>query len=345
MVPERTFQDLEKRQVSLKRQHTETGETMLNEEKQKPEENHPMFDADQTKKHNKQVSEMENENKARAEAANAADIREKVEGITVHGDQVFDEDQKKEFEKKRVKGDEYKNSINSILGNITKSSKDTKIVSLSNYIRLGDALYDAKAYLGMHFTAFITDELISAKQTQRYIKLIIKKKSEKTYSRLRKAGKEDFSKIEKDTRITELNEAKISTMIQPSMAKIMRMKELKDNEFNDVIGGDDTKYVELQKRDSKATREKNRNEIDAKKPDGMDEEVYKEFLKHGVHYVLEQYQILENKHEELKRDNADKDDTLKSFDNVLSRMAGAKLYTSSSHEKTEEQKILESVTH
>ena len=324
------------------------GENMLNKNNQKSDEKvgeNALFDSDQTDKHNKQVAEIEKAKEVRVGTDKAKAIREKIDGVAVHGDQIFNEEQQKEFEKKRTLGVGYTNDVKDILKYITKSSESSKIVALNNYIRLGDVLYDAKAHLGMHFTAFITEEMISAKQTQRYIKLIIKKKSEKTYSRLRKAGKEDFSKIEKDTRITGLNEKNISTMVKPSMAKIMRMKELSDTDFTSCIQGDESEYLTLEQRDRKKSRENNRKEIEAKQPDGMDDDVYKEFLKHGIHYVLEQYQILENIHEKLMRDNAEKDETLSSFDNVLSRMAGAKLYTGSSQPENEEQKQLETATH
>ena len=297
------------------------------------ESGHPAFEDDQIDKHNKQLSEIEQEKIVRKEAEKERTLAEKVQGITDKGEELFLEEQRKEFADKRMHGDSYKNDVKDILKSITENSNKSNNRSLANHIKLGDVLYDAKVKLGLHFSVYITEEMISAKQTQRYIKLIITKDSEETYSKLRKAGKENFEVIKKDTRITNLDESQIASMTKPSMVKIMRMKELGNKEFAEVLGGNDARYKQLVKRDSKAKREKNEKELMAKKPDGMDEAVYKEFLKKGVHYVLDQFQIQINNNAVLVNKNAELVGSAKAYEAAIKHVAGAKLYTSSGNSR------------
>lgn len=97
----------------------------------------------------------------------------------------------------------------------------SKVVRMTyNFIQIGKILTDAKKELsGDDFKKLISQFDIDERMSYRYIRLV------------------------KDDRVSELDIEELTSMLKPSMSKLLSMKKLNDTDFHKVLCGDDTPLI------------------------------------------------------------------------------------------------------
>jgi hypothetical protein len=104
--------------------------------------------------------------------------------------------------KAQVKQAEYAGQISIEIKDLLKSTYKSERESLIYYIKLGKLLLTAKIKLGPSFKLLIPEDVIPAKQSQRYIRLILDKAGETKYGTCKISN--DFKEVTLDKRVIGL---------------------------------------------------------------------------------------------------------------------------------------------
>lgn len=193
--------------------------------------------------------------------------------------------------------------IKELLESTYKSERD----SLIYYIKLGKLLLTAKVRLGPSFKILIPEDLIPAKQTQRYIRLILDKAGETKYGTCKTF--DDFKEVTLDKRVVGLIEKADNNELEkfknPTMAKVKKMKLLKvldDKDkkdlFDEVVNGADSILDVKENFTEPETTTPVKTIDDKKKPAGMEKDEFEKLAKKSV------YDLIESIQEERKKNEA-----------------------------------------
>jgi hypothetical protein len=182
--------------------------------------------------------------------------------------------------------------------------------SLIDNIQLGVDLLEARKELGKRFYTVINDDVMSNKSVQRYIKLVLHTNSYEAF-----AEKSSAVNLNTDKRIVELKVEDIENLKDPSMNKIMKMKQLTDGDFDKVVSGDDEPYDLIQ--EAIKTVDKNKHTPDGTKavnkykhkPEGMSEADYDDYKAKGINGLITLI------HKE-KENNVDRGNMEKKYENI-----------------------------
>jgi hypothetical protein len=204
----------------------------------------------------------------------------------------------------------YAGDISTEIKELLESTYKSERNSLIYYIKLGKLLLTAKVRLGPSFKLLIPEDLIPAKQTQRYIRLILDKAGETKYGTCKTF--DDFKEVTLDKRVIGLIEKADNNELEkfnnPTMAKVKRMKLLKVLEdedgkdkkdlFNEVVNGvdsilDDSDNFPPPETTTTATPVENK-----KKPAGMEKDEFEKLAKKSVYELIESIQEERKKNEE-----------------------------------------------
>jgi hypothetical protein len=191
----------------------------------------------------------------------------------------------KEFKKAQEKEDHAKAIIPDLIKLRDDSYKSDRS-SLIYCIQMGVILLKGKVLLGSEFKKLIiTSKVLPAKQCQRYIKLVLDLKSETKFGTCKTS--EDFAALTVDDRVVSLTEKGIAKLTDPTQAKLLRMKRIKqDFRFQEVVNGNDSVFDNSDNLESATTTTK---KVDlTKMPKGMDEGEFKKLAVRNVYDVIEQ---------------------------------------------------------
>jgi len=166
-------------------------------------------------------------------------------------------------------------------------------------IKLGVNLVKFKQELGSRFFTVINQEVLNSKLIYRYIRLVITLDSQIEYDKTVKGKKENIDLIVLDERIVSLNKSNLSKMINPSINKIENMKPLSNENFKDVINGDDKSY----ESHMLVVKEKIKNEkMEKEKPSDMDENTFNQHIKDGIFETIRKLNDKSEKVTELSKE-------------------------------------------
>ncbi len=170
--------------------------------------------------------------------------------------------------------------------------------SLYDYIQLGLVLLEARQTFGQSFYETF-DKIVPRKQVQRYVKLATKPSCYAILSK--KPALTDKDNLEVDPNIAGIKQSDLDTLKDPSMKKILLMKELDSKkDFDAVMGGIEDKYDDLlkkkeeeRKKAAEAKKAKLQNEV----IEGMTQEVYDKYVAAGMDKVLQELIQIKEKNE------------------------------------------------
>ena len=171
-----------------------------------------------------------------------------------------------------------------------KAAYDSANKSKFSYILLGKALLKARQICRANFYADIPEAMIPKKQVQRYMRLVTRKSC---YEQLSKppSTNDSSSNLKVDDNIASITEADLLTLKNPSLNKIILMKELETPEdFKEVLMGDDTKYNELIRKKEEAAVKVKADNSEKKVTEflntGMTTEEYDKYKSAGIDHAI-----------------------------------------------------------
>jgi len=244
--------------------------------------------------------------------------------------EVIEETDKQAEEKEKKLIDKEVKKIVPIMERIAKARKKTLI----DYIALGKIILTAKQLIDSEkLDAALTEDIISKRQRQRYVKLVVSPSDYEAFATLgANPSPDDYAKIKMDQRVLGLTEKSIAKFRHASMTKLGEIKLFKDNDkylkeygsdnvFDLIIGGNEKVYEAEVAAKTGGTTESNDD-----LPEGLTEKKLKETMKEGARALSIKVYELEKANSELAKKVEDLDSDMKSFrkQNRLQIVEGAK---------------------
>lgn len=199
----------------------------------------------------------------------------------------YSEEESKEIQEKDKKVlDSIQDSLTKIeqhKNNFQEKQKKYNLQLLLEFIRLGIKLVNYKKELGSRFFTVINQDVLNAKLVYSYIRLVMTNESQKEYDITVKSKKENPELIVLEERIVNLLEKDLSKMVNPSKGKLENMSTLSDDDFNDIINGNDTAYEQHMKD---INTKKVVKKMGEEKPENMDENTFKIHLQEGIYETI-----------------------------------------------------------
>ena len=218
--------------------------------------------------------------------------------------EVISATDKQAAEKEKKLIDKEVKKIVPIMERIAKARKKTLI----DYIALGKMILTAKQLIdGDKLDEALTEDIISKRQRQRYVKLVVSPTSYEEFATLgANPGPEDYAAIKMDQRILDLTEKSIAKFRHASMTKLGEIKLFKnndkylkeygsDNVFELIIGGNEKVYdAEVEARRGGST------ESNDELPEGLTKKKLKEIMKDGARTLAIKVHTLETTNAKLE---------------------------------------------
>ena len=175
--------------------------------------------------------------------------------------------------------DQKKKTLQEVQTALEKSNKDGRN-SLYSYVLLGKALISARNILKKEFYTVIHDGILHKKSCQRAINCVIASSSKKDFV----DGKN--KDLEIDEKVAKLTEKSFDQLLNPSVAKLTKIKNYEQKEWDDVFLGDDTHYNTVNTPPVYTA---------PKGAEDMTEDEYKEYKKEGTKKVIGKLYTAEKK--------------------------------------------------
>ncbi len=287
---------------------------------------------------NSQTTDATNENRGVEETIVASTLDNNIEKeIDMSNSQTTDTtNENKGVEKtdKEIKCTHRVEEVKSRYANLNKGREGV----LYEKVQFGSYLLDTKKSLRNDFYKYITNDIISNKQVCRFIKLILTIESNENFAQGMSHKNKEPEKIREnlnllveDTRVTSLTKEQISEMIEPTEETIKNAKFADTPEdFLKAIAGDDKVLKTIKDKKStlsKYKKEENNKKLKEKlseteksnmerKPDNMEEEMYKHLLNAEKIDIIGLYQALLDDFNKYK--NEFNEDTFKSSNSKVS---------------------------
>jgi hypothetical protein len=197
--------------------------------------------------------------------------------------------------------------INPVLERIVAGRKKTLI----DYIKCGRMILTAKQTVDSDkLDEALTDDIVSLRQRQRYVKIVVKPSSYVQFAKLgANPSPEDYAEIDMDSRVLDLTVEGIKNFKHASMSKLAEIKlfdpENKSTKyvkkfgdktvFDLIIGGNQEVY------DSEVEAAKDgKTETDGDLPNGITKAELKETMKKGAQSLAIDVHVLKKENSELK---------------------------------------------
>ena len=207
---------------------------------------------------------------------------------------VIDAQNKKAKEEERNLIEEEVGKIVPVMERIARANKKTLI----DYITLGQMILMAKQTIDSEkLDIALTEDIISKRQRQRYVKLVVDPSSYEEFAKLgANPSPEDYAAIKMDQRVLDLTEEKVENFKHASMGKLSEIKLFKPSlatkekykeeygkegdVFKLIIGGNDKVYQAEQAAEE--AKKGSNNATDKKLPTGLSEDALKKTMKKGA---------------------------------------------------------------
>ncbi len=177
--------------------------------------------------------------------------------------------------------------------------------SIYKKIQLGIELVNIKKENPKIFFNIILEDIISRKSVTRYMKRVVKLDVDFAEC-MKTTGNtlEPFKRVKKlvlDDRVTKLTLKNIETIPNCTLEKIDAMKSLTPADWKKVVAGDDEPYIKHMEKLSEKNKENKEKQILAKKPEGMDEQVFLDTVAGGLFPTINNLYDFSVKNEELEK--------------------------------------------
>ena len=161
--------------------------------------------------------------------------------------------------------------------------KETGKIFLMKRLAFAFLLITMKIKHKKRFYSVIDEDIISKKQVERTMKLLLDKDVDFKSAMSNKGGSIDLENnvamLKVDERVKALTTDGIENLNQPTLKKIIDMKNLSNEDWSTVMNGSDKPYDEYFKQKEKDDAEKRQKELISEKPENIDEDEFLDYCK------------------------------------------------------------------
>ncbi len=161
--------------------------------------------------------------------------------------------------------------------------KETGKIFLMKRLAFAFLLITMKIKHKKRFYSVIDEDIMSKKQVERTMKLLLDKDVDFKSAMSNKGGSIDLENnvamLKVDERIKALTTDGIENLNQPTLKKIIDMKNLSDEDWNIVMSGSDKPYNDYIEQKKQDDADETHKELISKKPESIDEDEFLDYCK------------------------------------------------------------------
>ena len=197
---------------------------------------------------------------------------------------------------------------------LTNDDKKNLLHSIVVRIELAKELVEAKKELKKRFYNVIDEDIAPKKFVERAMKLVLVKDVDFKDAMNIKDGKKDIErrvkKLKLDERIVNLTIDEMKDFNKPSLKKLEEIKNLSNEDFNEVISGLDKPYNDYKKKIAEKIASDKLTNHYSNRPSSMKKEDFDDYCKKGIYTVISLFSEAIDENEQIRKELKIKNDEL-----------------------------------